>query len=255
MALSSDKIYVQTRRFCAPKVRQVLTRDEAENKLAFPSYRDATVVWEPNDSQHRGKLFLQHHLQGSPKYVEFCQSEGPKPEWYDKLTRVWADMMELYEVSNVFDDERKEHWEDFWALFPWGGLKDLRPEDVPEFRIPAFPSQPMVADTSGDHDMAVGILSQVGVDSDGRRRAYFKNGKDLMKYPRDESYVTYGDFLLNGQRYHPPNKGKRSFQGGKLRRKMKHGNVISRRQPPPHPFSKPVGSTLSLGKRPPAVCS
>lgn len=249
VALSSDKVYIQTRRFCAPKVREVRTRDDAEKKLVFPCYSDATVLWEPNDSLHRGKLFLKHHLKGEPKYVEFRPSEGPEPEWYGKLQKVWAGMAELYDVSNVFDDEAKDQWEEFWARFPWGGLKDLQPEDLPEFHIPAFPTEPVVAETGEDHQQAVGVLSQAGMDQDGRRRAFFRDGQDLMKYPKAESYVTYGSYLLSGDRYKPAKK-KATVQLGKWRRRRR-GRRGRRRiawechQPPP-PSVQPAWSTLSL---------
>lgn len=194
-----------------------MTRDDEDGKLVFPSYRDVTVVWEPNDSKHRGKLFLQHQLKGVPKYVEFRPSEGPEPEWYGKLTKVWLGLSQQFGASNTFFEERVRDWEDFWKLFPWGGLGDLRPEhQVPEFTIPVFPPEPTAAE---DRDLAVGVLSQAGLDQDGNRRAYFKDGQDLMKYPKTESYVTYGQYLLSGNRYQPANKGKRTFRAGKLRRR------------------------------------
>ena len=221
---SSDKIYIQTRRFAANKVREVVTRDDDDGKLVFPSYRDVTVVWEPNDSKHRGKLFLQHELKGEPEYVEFRPSEDTEPEWYEKLQKVWADLRKQYGSSNTFYEERVSDWEEFWARFPWKGLRDLPPEHKPAFAIPCFPTEPVAAE---GRELAVGLLSQTGLDPDGNRRAFFKDGQDQMAYPKSASWVTYGNYLLSGERYHPANKGKRPFKAGKLRRRRRRRGIAS----------------------------
>lgn len=200
----------------------MVTRDDTENKLVFPSYKDVTVVWEPNDSKHRGKLFLQQQLKGEPSYVDFRPSDGPEPEWYDKLQKVWSGLKEQYNASNTFYEQRVREWEEFWLQFPWGGLGDLSPEDLPAFSIPSFPTELVAGEDDDGHELAVGMLSQVGVGPDGKRRAFFKNGQDMMEYPRSQSYVTYGNFLLSGKRYQPANNGKRTFQAGMLRR-MRRG--------------------------------
>lgn len=213
----------------------MVTRDETEAKLVFPSYRDVTVAWEPADSKHRGKLFLQHHLKGEPTYAEFRPPEGPEPEWVGKLTKVWEGLTHEYHSSVTFHEDNVQDWEDFWKLFPWGGLKDLPEEHLPAFTMPPFPTKPVPLETEEDHQLAMSVLGQAGVDGEGNRRAYFRDGKDMLKYPRATSHVTYGNFYLSGERYQAGTKGKRTFDAGKSRRRRRSA-ASGCHQPPPLPL-------------------
>ena len=204
---------MQTRRFSASKIREVVTRDESEAKLVFPHYRDVTVCWEPNDSVHRGKLFLQETIRGRPSYVECCPPGKAPYEWAVKLEGVWNDLRQAYRSSNVFDAERVQEWESFLGSMPWRGNCTIEPQFLPDFTIPESPPKPPGAEEGHHHSQAMAVLVNAGLDSSGNLRAYFKEGVDLLKYPRDESVVTYGNRCLNGMKYDPATMGKRRRTG------------------------------------------
>ena len=112
MFFSSENVYVQIRRFCAPKVRFIQTRDmtgshssKTDIKLPFPVHSDQTISWEPNDSVHRGKLYLRGTIGGEPTHQEFGPGEnnehGPF-EWCASFEKVWCDLKANYKSSNCF---------------------------------------------------------------------------------------------------------------------------------------------------------
>lgn len=208
-----EKVYMQTRRFSAPKIREVVTRDDSEAQLAFPYYRDVSVCWEPNDSVHRGKLFLQEAIGGQPSYVECCPPDKAPHEWIAKLQSVRHDLQQAYRSSNVFDGERIREWEAFMDSMPWEGNCTIDPQLLPDFTIPDAPPETPGAEEGHHHSQAMAVLMNAGLDSSGNLRAYFKEGVDLLKYPRAESVVTYGNRCLNGVRYDPATMGKRKRTG------------------------------------------
>jgi len=72
--------YIQTRQYSQDLAREVQTRDmtgsrsyKTDKKLAIPRERWIKCKWEPNNSVHGGKLYLQKKLSGSPDYEDFGQ--------------------------------------------------------------------------------------------------------------------------------------------------------------------------------------
>lgn len=180
----------------------MITRDpDTDHKLSFPELKDDLIVWEPNDSVHGGKLYLQEVLGGFPDYSEFRPTGESHPEWEIKLRTVWRQLKRNYFTSNCFDEDRVDEWERFMKDYPWGGLQDVPQDRLPVFRLPVFPDR--LAMVTGGEDWTKGVLEQAGIDQHGRLRPFFKGGKDVMKYGRAQSFVTYGDILLNGKRHIP----------------------------------------------------
>lgn len=211
--LGRTNVYVQTRRFNARQIREVVTRDETDAKMVFPQYRDVTTCWEPHDSVHGGKLFLQQQIKGSPAYIECCPPGEETPKWITALAKVEEGLRENFRCSAMFDDDDVEEWEQFLAAMPREGNRSIPHQLLPEFTIPDFPSGPIRLEESHDHRNAMAFLQQAGMDVDGKVRAYYRNGQDLMKYPRDQSVVTYGNRHLNGQKYDAATTGKRKRTG------------------------------------------
>lgn len=205
-------MYTQTRRFNAAKVREVVTRDDSNGKVAFPYYRDVTVCWEPNDSIHGGKLFLQHRITRRPVYVECCPPGNAPPTWVVQLKKVEDELEGDFRCSVVFDDEQVQQWRSWMRSMAWKGNSSIDPQHLPEFHIPDFPSRPPTEEDR-HHNQAMALLQQAGMDPSGNLRAYYKDGQDQLTYPRDQSLITYGNRHLNGQKYDAATTGKRKRSG------------------------------------------
>lgn len=182
------------------------TSSSTDRKLAMPCIKDVTVVWEPNDSIHGGKLFLMEHLTGAPEFEEFFPVGGPVPDWWRKLKGVHRSLEKAFNSSNCFSGEHIAEWREWFQAYPWQGLVSVPAQHRLPFHVPDFPIRQA---TCAEREAAVAeILDGAGQDERGRLRPFYKHGRDMLRYERAKSLVTYGGFLLDGTKYVPRMRSK-----------------------------------------------
>jgi hypothetical protein len=204
------EVFLQTRRYCSSRVREVVTRDMrtsitfgTDRKLPFPVIVDYTCPWEPNDSAiGPGILYLVKEVVGEPQYAEFgpvargADSQPIEQPWAAELRESWGAIQEHFS-SHGFTKARVKNIERFFTTFPWGGLKDLSPDDLPPFRLPVFGAAEEHAAIDPSRQR---VLDSVGLDPAGLLRVGFAGGNDTLVYPLAVSRPTFGKgkTLLDG---------------------------------------------------------
>lgn len=195
-------MFIQTRRFSAPIVREVMTRDmqdstsyATDRKLAFPRIVAVRSVWEPDDSKHGGKMYLSGEVHGAPMYEDFGEGEWGAA-WRKKLADIKKGLEENY-CAHLFNERRIAEWRQFLERYPMGGLGDVPLSARPPFLIPSFVARPS---RPGD-EQVVGMLTSAGEDKKGRHRLYYQQGEDMLEYSRALSKATYNGFYLDGKAY------------------------------------------------------
>lgn len=190
-------MYLQTRKYSNAKVREIVTRDMTDStswatdtKLEFPRLVDTRSVWEPNDSKHGGKLYLNIEIGGAPDYEEFLRDDST---WVSKLNNIRGELEHAFTSCHIFTERRQREWRVFFERYPWGGLVDVEEDHRPPFVIPEFP-----AGTDGGRGQVGDLMMTAGEDEQGRPRLYFERGMDLLSYPRAPSRASFGKFLLDG---------------------------------------------------------
>ena len=164
--------------------------------LKFPRPVAVKSSWLPANSVHGGKRFLQREVTGAPAYAEFGPKLSPdgatleRPAWFQQATDVFRDVKEHFAVTSVFFPRRIREWKQVSASFPWYGLKSLPPEKLEPFYVPEFKAMPS--------DGGLGRFP-VGLDPQGRRRPFFKDGKDIARYEPAETQVTFNRKYLDGR--------------------------------------------------------
>lgn len=196
------KVYLQLRKHSQRTGRVVKTRDmtgstsfKTDKLLNFPVITPVESAWVPNNSMHGGKVWLKRAVQGAPKYEEF----GPKrqknglpleqPKWVGEMRKVFRGVRHNFAASAVFTHRRKQDWLLISANFPWGGLKSVPEEDRPPWSIPEFKPRPV----------DIGPDLKVGVDPEGRRRPFFKGGKDIAVYKKAVLEANFNHRHLDGR--------------------------------------------------------
>ena len=177
------------------------TSYETDRLRKHPTCKPKLCTYQPNDSKHGGKLFCTGEITGEPPLVEFdkdVDKDGlEKPAgWVSQVESVRQSIELYFKKDSVFTKKRQESWKRFFRGVPFGGLESLRSAN----REPVFGVNLQLLEGKGWHQEGddTELLKNVGFDSGGRLRVFYKGGKGVAVYEPARVWANFGGKLVGG---------------------------------------------------------